>query len=323
MQVAEWLLNSRRDRKDAPPMAPSRARSMALRILIDGVAIYLILASVAYVFQRKLQYFPGGGEARIPPAAAYQGIEDVTVTASDGVRLKAWYWPGSRPVEVLIFHGNAGHRGHRLEWMEALHSLGLGVCVLDYRGYDGSEGSPSEEGFYRDAEAIQDWLRSRTPHAVVYVGESLGSGVAVELARSRPPAALIIQSGFSSAVDVAQRAYPFLPVRLLMKDRFDNLAKIGAIKVPLLVIHGEADTIVPLDSARALLDAAAGPKEWFGIPGADHNDPPWAADAEYGSRIEGFLRKYLGMALENRATLDAGTTPSAALGAAPDTGTAK
>jgi fermentation-respiration switch protein FrsA (DUF1100 family) len=127
-----------------------------------------------------------------------------------------------------MFHGNAGHRGHRLDWIEDLHRLGYGVFALDYRGYGGSEGSPSEEGFYRDGEATLRWLGKQGIRDLVYFGESLGCAVAVEMARRYSPLALILQSGFSSALDVARNAYPYLPVRLLMGS-FDSKQKIAKI----------------------------------------------------------------------------------------------
>lgn len=251
---------------------------------------YVALCLFLYLFQRRLQYFPVTSNPSVPPGAS--GLEEFTTTAEDGVEIKGWYWPGPKPLTLVIFHGNGGHRGHRLEWMRMLRErLQVSLCMPDYRGYGGSGGSPSEEGLYRDAEATLAWLGDRGASRFIYMGESLGTGVAVELARRQPPCALILQSGFSSCAAVAQQAYPFAPVGLLMKDRYDSGAKIGEIDRPLLMIHGEVDRIIPMKHGRSLFEAAREPKEWLTVPGAGHNDLPWAAGPEYLERIEAFVKR--------------------------------
>lgn len=281
-----------RDSGPGPERGPGALRVIGRVARLFGAA-YLAVAVFAYVFQRRLLYFPSPGPVPLPEGPRYRGIEEFHVRAADGTRLVGWYWPGERPIDILIFHGNAGHRGHRLEWLEGLRSLGCGLAILDYRGYGGSEGSPTERGLYLDAEAALSWLEERgeRKREIVYFGESLGTAVAVELARRRPPAALILQSGFSSAADVGQRAYPFLPVRALMKDRFDSASKIGEVSAPILCIHGARDSIAPIRFARKLYEAAREPKEWFEVAAADHNDIPWVAGEEYLARIAAFLRK--------------------------------
>ncbi len=239
--------------------------------------------------QRKLLYYPSGGPVELPPAAAREGLREVDLTASDGVRLKAWDWPDRKPLTLLIFHGNAGNRGDRESWLHSLRKTGARIFILDYRGFGGSEGSPTEEGIYRDAEAAVSWLASQGAGPLVYVGESLGTGVAVELAVRRPPAGLILQSAFTSAVDVGRHHYPFLPVGLLMTDRFDSIAKIDKVDCPVLSIHGEKDSLVPIDLGRRLFERVRGRKEWLSIPGADHNDPFWIVDRRYGESVQRFL----------------------------------
>lgn len=262
------------------------------RLLRHLAIIYLLLMGLAYLLQRRLQYFPDASPVPLPQGEEFQDFREVELTSADGLRLWAWHWPG-RPeaVTLLVLHGNAGHRGHRLGWMEDLHGLGYGVFMLDYRGYGGSAGSPTEEGLYKDAEAAADWLKSQGKRRLVYIGESLGCGVAVELATREPPAGLILQSGFSSAVDVARKAYPYLPVRWLMKDRYESIPKMSKISCPILVIHGERDSLIPVRLGRALYEAAREPKEWLAVPGAGHNDVPFAGGREYLSRIDTFLRK--------------------------------
>ncbi len=269
------------------------ARRLFWRVLRTAAVAYAAVLILAYLFQRRLQYFPDASAVPLPRGDEFRGLEELEATASDGVKVRGWHWPGSRPVTLLIFHGNAGHRGHRLEWVQDLHSLGLGVCILDYRGYGGSDGSPTEEGLYRDAERVLGWLEARSPGRVVYLGESLGSAVAVDLALRHEPAAMILQSSFPSAAAVARRAYPFLPVGFLMKDRYESAGKIARIACPILVIHGDGDSIVPAALGRALFEAAHEPKEWYSVPGADHNDLPWAGGKDYLARIDAFLRRHV------------------------------
>jgi fermentation-respiration switch protein FrsA (DUF1100 family) len=213
----------------------------------------------------------------------------VRLEAADGVGLAAWHWPGTRPLTLLLLHGNAGHRGDRLPWMQSLHARGWGVFLLDYRGYGGSDGTPSEEGFYLDARAAADWLATHTEDRLVYFGESIGCGVAVELACRRAPAGLVLQSGASSLTDVAARAYAWLPMRWILRDRFDAAARIAAVDAPLLQVHGDRDGIVPLALGRALHERAAGPKAFYVVEGADHNDVPYVGGRAYVDRIDAFL----------------------------------
>ena len=254
---------------------------------------YVVLCTVVYFLQRRMQYFPDRSELSLPGGSSFRGIEDVTFRSGDGVRLRGWYWPGERTATLVIFHGNAGHRGHRLDWMADLHRLGYGVFLFDYRGYGGSEGSPSEDGLYRDGDAAIDWLAGRGVNELVYVGESLGGGVALAMAVRRPPAALIVQSGFSSLVDVASSHYPYLPVNLLLKDRYDNTDKIGGLRCPLLVIHGERDNIVPTRFGKALHEKAPQPKELLLIRGVGHNDLLVHGSGEYYLAVERFLERHL------------------------------
>lgn len=266
------------------------------RLLRDLAMLYLVFVGLVYLFQRKLQYFPDPASVALPYDPKYLGIETVKLTTTDGLCLFAFYWPGRQPVTLVIFHGNAGHRGHRLDWIEDLHSLGYGIFVLDYRGYGGSEGSPTEEGLYLDGEAALEWLGRTGVQKLVYLGESLGGGVAVEMAARHPPVALILQSAFSSAVDVARKAYPYLPIGLLIKDRFDSKSKMARIFCPVLSIHGGRDSIIPPALGRALFEAAKEPKSWFLIPDANHNDLPWVGGKVYLEGIQKFLeRRVIGM----------------------------
>jgi len=263
------------------------------RILRDLAALYILFVVLVYFFQRKLQYFPDSAIVPNPSGDGFRGLETVELATPDGTRFVSWHWPGNLPSTLVIFHGNAGHRGHRLEWIADLHRLGYGIFILDYRGYGGSEGSPTEQGLYADAETAVRWLRGKSKKQLVYFGESLGCGVAVETASRLPPSALILQSGFASGVDVARNAYPFLPVRWLLTDRYDSSVKIQNIHCPVMVIHGDRDSIIPIRFGKVLFDLANEPKEWFSIVGANHNDLTWVGGKGYLETIDAFLRRHL------------------------------
>jgi len=266
----------------------------ALPRLLLGVAlgVGVVLATV-YWAQRRLQYFPDPSSPPLPKPEANAGLENIALRAADGVELSAWYWPAAGEPTVLVFHGNAGHRGDRLDLVRALHDLGLGVFALDYRGYGGSSGRPTERGLYEDAEAAVRWLKGRGQTDLIYFGESLGTGVAVELANRRPPKALILEAAFDSAVAIGQRAYPFLPVSWLMTDRFQSDEKIHEVQAPLLMLHGSEDEIIPIEHARALYERANEPKRFVEIADAGHND--LRLDRErYFAALTGFLRDTLG-----------------------------
>ncbi len=253
---------------------------------------YLGLALLIYLVQRRLQYFPDSSPVERPAGEDLKTLEELNLVAADRVRISAWYWPGKRLDNILMFHGNAGHRGHRLDWARGFHELGFGVFLLDYRGYGGSDGSPTEQGLDLDAQAALGWLR-RKPGRVIYLGESLGSGPAIELALRQPPAAMILHAPLTSAVEVGQAAYPYLPVSLLLKDRYENDRKISQITSPVLIIHGERDSVIPFHLGRKLFDMASVPKDWLAVPQADHNNLAEIGGKLYWKTIQSFLEKAL------------------------------
>ena len=261
-------------------------------ILLSGG--YVVLCLLVYARQRSIQYYPDSSPVPLPTGPRFAGLDEVSLVAADGTKLVAWHWPGLRPVTLVIFHGNAGNRGGgRQSWMESLHRRGWGVFLLDYRGYGGSEGSPTEEGLYADGDAAVAWLRENSSAELVFLGESLGSGVAVEMATRHPPSALIVQAGFSSAVDVGRAAFPFLPVKYLLHDRFDNADKIANVRSPYLHIHGQEDRIVPFEFGKRLYEAANEPKDLVGFSGVGHNDLIWATGSTYYDAIDRFLEAHV------------------------------
>ncbi|HLE45020.1 MAG TPA: alpha/beta hydrolase [Methylomirabilota bacterium] len=241
--------------------------------------------------ERSLIYYPTR-RLEATPAEVGLAFEDVRVTAEDGVGLHGWYVPGPRAVTLLWCHGNAGNISHRLENLRLMRErLGVGVLLFDYRGYGLSEGTPSETGTYLDARAVRGWLARRAPGApVVYFGRSLGAAVAARLAAEDPPAALILETPFTSVRAMANATLP--GVGYLFRTRYDTLGLISRIRVPLLILHGDADEVVPFHHGRAVFEAAREPKRFVRIPGARHNDTYVVGGAPYWQAWGSFLAAY-------------------------------
>lgn len=245
-----------------------------VRTLTIAIAIvYVAVVALLYLFQRQLQYFPD--TRRIVPAdIGLDGVDEVTIPTADGETLVAWHAPAppGRPT-IVYFPGNAGAFWSRADRLALFRATGFGVLGLNYRGYGGSTGSPSEGGLVADAAAAIRHLQTSgvPPQRLIYFGESLGSGVAVRAAVAHPPAAVVLEAPFSSAADVAAGVYWWLPARLLMKDRFESIAVIEGIKAPLAIIHGDRDEVVPIGLGRKLFAAAGEPKRLFVLAGQGHN----------------------------------------------------
>jgi uncharacterized protein len=242
-------------------------------LLITVLVGYGAIAALAYFAQRSLMYFPE--RTRTAPAAAgLPQAEEIELTTSDGERVIAWHVPprDQRPV-VLYFHGNGGALAWRAERFARIVADGTGLLALSYRGYGGSTGSPSEAGLLRDAEAIYAYAVVRYPaERLVPYGESLGSGVAVALAAEHKVGKLILEAPFTSAVDIGAAAYPFLPVRLLMHDTFRSDQRIGKVTAPVLVLHGERDTVVPIRYGERLYSLISAPKKFVRFAEGHHSD---------------------------------------------------
>jgi pimeloyl-ACP methyl ester carboxylesterase len=260
----------------------------ALRwIALAAILVYAVILLVVYLKQRDLQYFPSH-EGLTPEAAGLSNVEIVQLATSDGETLVNWYAPAQagKPT-VLFFHGNGGEISSRSERFAALQAQGFGVFFLSYRGYGASTGSPSEQGFLTDARTAYEWLNGKgiAPEQIVLIGESLGSGVAVQIAAERKVAALALEAPFTSAADVAGGIYWYLPVSVLMKDQFRSADFIGKVNVPLLIIYGDADTIVPPEQSRRLHEMANEPKEIEALAGAGHDviaEPiVWAREMDF------------------------------------------
>ena len=236
---------------------------------------------LVWVFQRSLIYIPFG-VVPLPDKVGLRDVEHVTFQTADGLTLNGWFIPGQATRSawtVLVFNGNAGHRGHRAPLATALADYGHHVLLFDYRGYGGNPGSPTEAGLLIDARAARAYLLERPDTGktrLAYFGESLGTAVAIALAVEHPPAALVLRSPFTSLVDVGRVHYPFLPIKWLLTDRFTSLNRIGGVTCPVLVIAGDNDQIVPLAQSQRLYASVRSRKQLEIIAGANHNDPALA-----------------------------------------------
>jgi uncharacterized protein len=246
---------------------------MLKSLLLIAVVGYCALVALMYFAQRGLMYFPD--TARRPPASAgLAQAEEVTLTSADGERVIVWHVPprGDKPV-VIYFQGNGGGLNLRADRFRRLTDDGTGLVALNYRGYGGSSGRPSEAGLIADAVAAYDFAAARYPvERIVLWGESLGTGVAVALAAERPVGRVLLESPFTSAVDVGAAAYPIIPVRWLMKDQFRSDQRIAKVKVPVLILHGERDRIVPIAYGERLYGLISSPKRFVRLARAEHND---------------------------------------------------
>lgn len=244
-----------------------------LKWLIGALVAFGGLVALMYFAQRSLMYFPE--TLRTSPAdAGFPEAEEVVLQTTDGEKVIAWHLPprGGKPV-ILYFHGNGGSLRYRVDRFRALTGDGTGLIALSYRGYGGSTGEPTEPGLIADATAVYDFAISRYPaERLVLWGESLGSGVALALAAERNVGRIVLEAPFTSAADVGARAYPFLPVRLLMKDQFRSDERIGKVTAPILVLHGADDNVVPFAFGERLYGLANQPKRLVRFPRGGHND---------------------------------------------------
>jgi fermentation-respiration switch protein FrsA (DUF1100 family) len=270
--------------------------SFAVVVLALVVVVAVLLGHVL-LNQGSLVYFPDR-HVRFTPRDLGMAFEDVRLTASDGVSLAAWFVPAPHSRGVLIFcHGNAGNMGDRVAKLRLLNDLGLSVLAFDYRGYGQSQGKPSEEGIARDMDAaIAHVLESRAIplERIVFYGESLGGAVAVAAAARHRPAALVLESTFTSARDMAHHHYPFLP-SFLVRIGYDALACIRTLSCPKLILHSPQDRIVPFDMGRTLYDAAPEPKYFANLVG-DHNSGGIVESREAFDALTAFLDAFVPLA---------------------------
>ncbi len=242
-------------------------------VLCLGVTVGMLWA-----LQRQVIFRPDA--TQVPPAAqVVPGARDVSLHTADGLELGAWFVPAAggddTGLAVLLAPGNGGNRAGRAQLAERLSRRGMAVLLMDYRGYGGNPGRPSEEGLAADATAAAQALEELGYPAArtIYFGESLGTGVVAALQQERPPAGVVLRSPFTDLADLGSHHYPWLPVRALLRDRFPVLEHLSSSDVPVTVIYGDQDTVVPSALSAQVADGVASLAERVVITGADHNDP--------------------------------------------------
>jgi fermentation-respiration switch protein FrsA (DUF1100 family) len=286
--------------------------------LLAGIGvIYVVLGALLYFLQGSLVFLANmpGRALDATPGDIGLAYEDVHIATSDGERLHGWYVPAAAARGVLLFfHGNAGNISHRLESIAIFNRLGLDVLIVDYRGYGQSTGKPGEKGTYRDAQAAWAYLleeRGLAPGRTVVFGRSLGGAVGAWLASQLPgdeaPAAVIIESSFSSGADMARRLYPIFPARLLTRLEYPVVEYVARLRSPVLVVHSRDDEIIPFPMGRAIYEAAPAPKSFLELRG-DHNAGFWISREAYTAGLDGFLDSVLGPAKagEDSASIEDG-----------------
>lgn len=257
------------------------------------LGLYLGFLAFLYCFQRRMVFVPDRAPPVLGPLAAL-GVREVRLGTKDGLSLRSWYLP-PRPgaATIAYFHGNGGHVGNRALRLSRFAREGFGAFFLEYRGYGGNPGRPSEEGLFADGHAAVTFLQEEgvAEESLVFYGESLGTALAVRLAAERRLAAVILEAPFTRLAAVARQRFPYVPVSLLLRDRFETLSQIALLRAPLLVLHGARDTVVPARLGRALFAAAPEPKEFWFTDKGGHCD---LADFGALDAVFGFLRARLG-----------------------------
>lgn len=243
--------------------------------LAIAVALYVVLALVMFGCQRSFLYFPDSSRPDLQ-GAGVDGLAEVRLESEPGVEVAHWYRPPAAdngPV-LVVFHGNAGHIGHRVSKFRPFLDAGFGLFLAEFRGYGGNAGKPDEAGLTADARAVMTDLGREgiAGDRLIVYGESLGGGPAVKMAVEFPVAGLVLEAPFTSVADVAQAHYWYLPARWLVLDTWDNAARIGDLRAPLLLLHGENDRVIPVRFGRRLFEQAPEPKQALFVPDGDHND---------------------------------------------------
>ena len=251
------------------------------------VGAWVLLTAALVLAQRNLIYLPDRDLALSPT-----DVVATTVETADGVVHEVWIIPadGVAMARVVVFNGNAGNKGHRLTLARNLAAEGMEVLLFDYRGYGETGGAPSEEGLLGDATAVAQ-IAFQTELPVVFMGESLGAGPATGLALQAEPDALVLRSPFTSMTDMARTHYPFVPT-VLLRDRYPVEETVSRLEVPVLVVLGTGDSIVPPELSRRVYDAAAGPKRLVEMEGLDHNDPELSAGRDLAQVIRSFVEEH-------------------------------
>ncbi|MCD6249493.1 MAG: alpha/beta hydrolase [candidate division Zixibacteria bacterium] len=280
-------------------------------ILVAGLLVVLFVAlSIMVYFRQGRVIFVPSREIEIRPDQVGLVWEDVFIEVADGERVHAWYFPIEGGVvtsrTVLFCHGNAGNISHRLQTVQLLLELGSNALIFDYRGFGRSDGKPTENNMYADARAVYHWLlkeKQITPSDVFLFGRSLGGAVAIDLAVSNECAGVVVESSFTSIVDMGRRLYPYMPVPLLARYRFDSISKIGQIESKVLITHSPDDEMVPYEMGRQLYEAASDNCTFVVLTGG-HNDQSYFYNTNYRNGLQEFFGTGGATAAENKNQID-------------------
>ena len=268
-------------------------------ILTIAISVYLVLALMLYLFQGRMVFLSNLPDRALGASPSDIGLdyEDVSLTTSDNEHIHGWYVPATNSRGVLLFfHGNAGNISHRLDSIEIFHELDLDILIIDYRGYGQSTGKATEQGTYLDAQAAWDYLinsRRIPADQIIVFGRSLGGAVGAWLGVQHTPAAVIIESSFSSGVDMAHRLYPFLPVRLITRLKYPVADYAARLECPVLVVHSRHDEIIPFTMGQAIYAGVKQQKKFLELRG-DHNNGFLISQEDYIAGLKDFTQAILG-----------------------------
>ena len=263
-----------------------------LYLILSSIIIsYTVVIIFIYFYQRNLLYHPSENN--------YQGdkiqfdYDEIFIKVDEEIKLKSWIIEKDfkKYKTLIIFHGNAGHLSNRIYKLNELYKLDINILLISWRGFSGNKGSPTEQNLYKDAEAAIKWLNGKNinNNQIILYGESLGSGVAVELGKKNNFNSIILESPFTSIENSAKIYYPYLPVRLLLKDRYDSIGKIKMINTPILIMHGEKDDVVPFSMGKELFEKANSPKYSYFTTDDDHM---MEFNSNLLQKIKDFIEKY-------------------------------
>ena len=255
------------------------------------IIAYIVLIIFIYFYQRNLLYHPS--ENNYQNDKIQFNYDEIFITVDEEIQLKSWIIKKDfkKFKTLVIFHGNAGHLSNRIYKLNELYKLDINILLISWRGFSGNKGSPTENNLYKDAKAAIKWLNEEgvSNNQIILYGESLGSGVAVEVGKENNFNSIILESPFTSIENSAKIYYPYLPVRLILKDRYDSISKIKMINIPILIMHGEKDDVVPFSMGKELFEKANSPKQSYFTPDDDHM---MEFNSSLLKNIKDFIEKY-------------------------------
>ena len=263
-----------------------------LYITLSSLIIaYLVMIIFIYFYQRNLLYHPS--ENNYQNDKIQFNYDEIYIKVDEEIQLKSWIVEKDfkKFKTLVIFHGNAGHLSNRIYKLNELYKLDINILLISWRGFSGNKGSPTEKNLYIDARAAIKWLNEEgvSNNQIILYGESLGSGVAVEVGKANNFNSIILESPFTSIENSAKIYYPYLPVSLLLKDRYDSISKIKMVNSPILIMHGEKDDVVPFNMGKELFEKANNPKQFYFTPDDDHM---MEFNSKLLNEIKKFIKKY-------------------------------